>query len=204
MCRIWFCPLLPQGSCPMLSRSSRPNFNSWSQRTAFCFDVQIHKTLQLGFRYIHSSASPSYNPHTLEYLKIWLENLCKFRTPSLATIMRGYKESLCLLPWDVHIFHHLTHQTVPEDFCKAHLRNQMQQESGGTFKTQAEDGQCPQSQLSDHSSGTRAYPRLLLPFLPGEAVQFVSRELTIYQTGEKAEAWARTNHTLGKEQKINR
>lgn len=54
-------------------------------------------------------------------------------------------------------------------------------ESGGTFKTQAEDGQCPQSQLSDHSSGTRAYPRLLLPFLPGEAVQFVSRELTIYQ-----------------------
>lgn len=131
MCRIWFCPLLPQGSCPMLSRSSRPNFNSWSQRTAFCFDVQIHKTLQLGFRYLHSSASPSYNPHTLEYLKIWLESLCKFRTPSLVTIMRGYKESLCLLPQDVHIFHHLTHQTVPEDFCKAHLRNQMQQKSQG-------------------------------------------------------------------------
>lgn len=26
--------------------------------------------------------------------------------------MRGYKESLCLLPWDVHILHHLTHQTI--------------------------------------------------------------------------------------------
>lgn len=54
------------------------------------------------------------------------------------------------------------------------------------------------------SWGTRVHPWLLLALLPGGAVQIISRELSSYQIGEKAKAWAWTNHTLGKEKKISR
>lgn len=38
------------------------------------------------------------------------------------------------------------------------------------------------------SLGTRAHPWLRLALLPGGAVQNISRELSIYEIGEKAEA----------------
>lgn len=126
----------------MLSTSSRPNFNNWSQGTTFCFDVQSHRTLQLGFRYLHSSASSSYNPHTFEYLKIRLESLCKFKSPSLVT-MSGYKESVPAASGCAHL---------PSPNSSDHTRRLLQssprepdaaKDSGGPWKQRQQMASAP-------------------------------------------------------------
>lgn len=146
--RIWFCPLLPQGSCKMLSRSCRPNFNSWSQIAGllfWCTDPQNSCWDSDTF------TSQLAHPIILILLSILKSDL---EACISSKVLHLYKEWLQweFLPAALGYAHFPSRNS--SDCTRRLLQSSPREpdaakESGEPLKQRASDGQCPYSQLGD-------------------------------------------------------
>ena len=180
----------------MLSRSFIPNFHNWLHRTAFCFDVKNHKTVQLGFRHLHSCASSSCNPHNSSGTSHSALKVAKFHSSSV--VIMSSSSSLCPLSQDLQISHSLTLQKVSGEntFAKLTEETGFSTRDRGNFRRTG--APCPSTVTTaqDESvwhefhylfclSDSNSYHVNLSSL--AETTLSISRGIIIYQVREKAD-----------------